>query len=90
MFPSNFPAIRVLITGDADVGLNLRGEKADSERRKTNCKLQNETFKDPIFVKKIDLIFENHFDSIDDTAQMLERKISLLIDSRRQLLYGEL
>lgn len=83
----DFPAIRILIEGNAELGLDLRGERIDSERRKANRKLQEEIFKSPDFIKQIDLVFENQFNGIDEVAHRLEEKINFLIEAWRKKLY---
>jgi hypothetical protein len=79
----SFPCFRIMIDGDSDCGLEIRGSDKDGLRKFNNEQLRSKYYADSIFRQHMDHIFLNTFEDADVLARSLEKKIYSLVCKRR-------
>lgn len=70
-----FPCIRVLVEGDSNYGLTLRGERIDLVRQQANEEFDAKFFQSEIYRMNIDVFFKNNFKKTDELAIKLDEEI---------------
>ena len=85
------PGLYILVEGDSNFGLDLRGDTTLAKSRKEHNKIvSKEYFKRADFRKDINIIFFNSFKDPDRLAQDLENKIEKEVLKRRNTLSYEM
>ena len=74
------PAVFVLVEGDSEIGLQLRGNVEIAKLRSMNNKiLAMKYFNTPTFRSCMDIIFQNYFGDVDQQAVRLNKELDSII-----------